>query len=29
MLNERLFEPDLARSKRGEPPSGTLERREG
>ncbi len=23
LLNERLFEPDIARSKRGEPPSGT------
>ena len=26
LLNERLFEPDIARSKRGEPPSGTRER---
>ena len=26
LLNERLFEPDVARSKRGEPPSGTRER---
>ena len=25
LLNERLFEPDIARSKRGEPPSGTRE----
>ena len=28
LLNERLFEPDIARSKRGEPPSGTRERLE-
>ena len=26
LLNERLFEPDIARSKRGEPPSGTRQR---
>jgi cardiolipin synthase len=26
LLNERLFEPDIARSKRGQPPSGTRER---
>ena len=26
LLNERLFEPDIARSKRGEPPSGPRER---
>ena len=26
LLEERLFEPDIARSKRGEPPSGTRER---
>ena len=26
LLNERLFEPDVARSKRGEPPSGPRER---
>ena len=26
LLNERLFEPDIARSKRGEPPSGTGDR---
>jgi cardiolipin synthase A/B len=26
LLNERLFEPDIARSQRGEPPSGTRER---
>jgi cardiolipin synthase A/B len=26
LLEERLFEPDIARSKRGEPPSGTGER---
>jgi phosphatidylserine/phosphatidylglycerophosphate/cardiolipin synthase-like enzyme len=26
LLNERLFEPDIARSKRGEPPSGTRDR---
>jgi hypothetical protein len=25
LLEERLFEPDIARSKRGEPPSGTGE----
>jgi len=25
-FEERLFEPDIARSKRGEPPSGTRER---
>jgi cardiolipin synthase len=28
LLGERLFEPDIARSKRGEPPSGTRERLE-
>ena len=26
LLKERLFEPDIARSKRGEPPSGTRDR---
>jgi cardiolipin synthase len=26
LLNERLFEPDIARSTRGEPPSGTRDR---
>jgi cardiolipin synthase A/B len=26
LLEERLFEPDIARSKRGEPPAGTRER---
>jgi cardiolipin synthase A/B len=26
LLNERLFEPDIARSKRGEPPSGRRDR---
>jgi phosphatidylserine/phosphatidylglycerophosphate/cardiolipin synthase-like enzyme len=26
LLNERLFEPDIARSKRGKPPSGTGQR---
>ena len=26
LLEERLFEPDIARSKRGEPPSGAGER---
>jgi cardiolipin synthase len=29
LLEERLFEPDIARSKHGEPPSGTRERIEG
>jgi cardiolipin synthase A/B len=29
VLEERLFEQDIARSKRGEPPSGTRERIEG
>jgi cardiolipin synthase A/B len=28
LFEERLFEPDIARSKRGEPPSGTRERLE-
>ena len=28
LLNERLFEPDIARSRRGEPPSGRRERLE-
>ncbi len=26
LFEERLFEPDIARSKRGDPPSGTRER---
>ena len=26
LFEERLFEPDIARSKRGQPPSGTRER---
>jgi hypothetical protein len=26
LLEERLFEPDIARSKRGDPPSGLHER---
>jgi hypothetical protein len=29
LLEERLFAPDIARSKRGEPPSGTRERVRG
>jgi cardiolipin synthase A/B len=29
LLEERLFEPDIARSKRGEPPTDTRERLEG
>ena len=28
LMEERLFEPDIARSKRGEPPAGTRERLE-
>jgi hypothetical protein len=28
LLGEQLFEPDIARSKRGEPASGAGERRE-
>jgi hypothetical protein len=28
LFEERLFEPDIARSRRGEPPSGTRERLE-
>jgi hypothetical protein len=26
LVRQRLFDPDIARSKRGEPPSGTRER---
>jgi hypothetical protein len=29
LVEERLFEPDIARSKRGEPPTETRERLEG
>jgi hypothetical protein len=28
LVEERLFEPDIARAKRGEPPSGTRDRLE-
>ena len=29
LFTERLFEPDIARSKRGEPPSGSRDRFQG